>query len=218
MSGADWPVKNTAENRKEKENREERPAYFQEALADFLHDAASGDAVRHLLELGYTTNAIMERLDFPTPRERVEKMVYRSLVERGVLLEELPLPEEAFRAVPFRAARADRSFHAQLYRTLRERIQINGEENSCAACPFGMIRRDREARLAALTACLTAKERDYLLGIPWKPQPLYHRLDDRMLEIASCMASQPGQSWKFFFAKQKEVLLVEAAAESRADG
>ena len=51
-------------------------SYFQKALADFTQEAASGGAIRHLADMGYTVKQIMERLDFPTPYERVQKAVW----------------------------------------------------------------------------------------------------------------------------------------------
>ena len=72
----------------------EHPKYFEEALSNFVHDVASGGAIRHLVESGYSVNQIMERLDYPTPRERVEKTVYQYMTESGILLSQLPVKEE----------------------------------------------------------------------------------------------------------------------------
>lgn len=180
------------------DKKEEQTAnYFQEALSDFVHDAASGGAIRHLLDLGYTTDGIMKELDFPTPRARVEKTVYRCLTDRGILLENLPVPEQEFCRTDIQAASAP-----ALCAALRERIRRNGEEHSYVACPFGTIRRSREARLAGMLSCLTTREREYILGIPWPPQVIYHRLNDRMFEIAVCMA-MAGQRMECYFLTEK---------------
>ena len=186
-------------------DQEQNANYFQEALSDFMHDAASGGAIRHLLDAGYTTEAIMQKLDFPTPRARVEKTVYRYLTEKGILLEHLP-----FAKPEFRQKKTEVSDARKLCGILRGYVCKNGEENAYVACPFGTIRRDREARLSQMFACLTQKERDYLLGIPWPPQIIYHRLDGRMMELSVCMAIQP-QAMKFYFLKTKETLLVNSA-------
>ncbi|MDO4344001.1 MAG: hypothetical protein Q4C50_04270 [Eubacteriales bacterium] len=177
--------------------------YFQEALSDFMHDAASGDAVRHLVDLGYGTEDIMAALDFPTPRSRVEKTVYRYLLEKKVLLEDLPLAREDMKPVNEKVFS-----EARLCWKLREYIQKNGEEQSYVACPFGMIRKDRKARLEKMFSCLTARERNYLLGIPWEPKMTYHRLNSRMLEISVCMALHGETSMEFYFLKTKERLTI----------
>ena len=58
--------------------------YFQKALSDFTYNAASGGAIRHLTDVGYTVKQIMEELAFPTPYERVQKGVWERLIETGI--------------------------------------------------------------------------------------------------------------------------------------
>ncbi|MDO5538861.1 MAG: hypothetical protein Q4F83_02145 [Eubacteriales bacterium] len=186
--------------------KEELPKYFQEALGDFVHDAASGGAIRHLLDLGYTTDAIMQKLEFPTPRARVEKTVYRYLTERGILMEELPVSGTDMRSVS-----VDMRSEAELCALLRQYIEKNGEENSYVSCPFGTIRRDRERRLQKMLSCLTAREREYITGIPWKPQVMYHRLNSRMLEIAVYLTTHSNVEMKFYFFKSKETVVLNGS-------
>lgn len=64
--------------------------YFQKALADFTYEAASGGAVRHLADMGYTVKQIAEQLDFPAPYERIQKGVWERFLETGVILTEEP--------------------------------------------------------------------------------------------------------------------------------
>ena len=64
--------------------------YFQKALAAFTHDVASGGAIRHLADLGYTAREIKERLAFPAPYERVRETMREHLLDQKVLLEEEP--------------------------------------------------------------------------------------------------------------------------------
>lgn len=64
--------------------------YFKTALSDFAFEAASGGAIRHLADLGYTVRQMKERLTFPTPYERVQKTVWRHLLDQGILLQEEP--------------------------------------------------------------------------------------------------------------------------------
>ena len=83
---------------------EGRQKYFDEALSDFVHDAASGGAIRHLVDLGYSLTQIMQALSYPTPRERVQKTVYRYMLESGMLLKMLPgLEEGVFTLVSLQA-------------------------------------------------------------------------------------------------------------------
>lgn len=190
--------------------KKEKQKYFDEALSDFVHDVASGRAIRHLVSSGYTTDQIMRQLDFPTPRERVEQTVYRCMTESGTLLEALPIPDESMETIVLKDAKP-----ARLAALLSEYLSADGEENSYVSCPFGMIRRDREARLARMTACLTVREREYLLGIPWKMQIMYHRLNSRMREISLQMAVHSDVEMNFYFLKSKKILVASAADKKK---
>lgn len=64
--------------------------YFKNALSDFTYEAASGGAIRHLADLGYTVKQICEQLSFPTPYARVQKEVWQRLTDTGVILTEEP--------------------------------------------------------------------------------------------------------------------------------
>ncbi|MGN0153740.1 MAG: hypothetical protein ACI4A3_04775 [Lachnospiraceae bacterium] len=181
----------------------EQPRYFEEALADFVHDVASGGAIRHLVESGYSVDQIMKRLDYPTPRERVEKTVYRYMTESGMLLSELSADEETMQKYFL-----NNSQRAVIRRTLEERIEKNGEENCYMLCPFGkIINKDRDT-LDKMLSDLTTRERDYILGVPWKEKVMYHRLNSRMLEIGVLLAANPEYEYLFYFLRSREIVVV----------
>ena len=69
-----------------KDEKEPSNRYFQDALSDFVYDAASGRAIRHLADTGYTTAQIVHQLDYPTPFAKVQHTVTRHLKETGILL------------------------------------------------------------------------------------------------------------------------------------
>lgn len=186
--------------------------YFEEALSDFTHDAASGGAIRHMTDLGYTTEQIMQNLDFPTSRERVEKTILKYMLKTGLLLEELPLPESALKKTVL-----ENVTPVRLSSCLTELIQCNGEENSYLACPFGTIRRDREIRLGRMFSCLTSREKDYLMGIPWEMQMMYHRLNSRMREIGTQLALHTDTDWNFYFLKSREILSVSGKGSHQSN-
>lgn len=182
---------------------EKKARFFEEALSDFTHDVASGRAIRHLVDLGYTTAQIMERLDYPTSRARVEETVYRYMKKTGVLLDELPVVPHKIKQVVFK----DKNSSA-FVRYIREGIERNGEENSYISCPFGTIYRDREERIQRLLTSLTTREREYILGIPWERKIMYHRLTSRMTEIGTQLAVNSDMEFKFYFLRSCEVVNV----------
>lgn len=68
----------------------DRPYYFQTALSNFTTDVACGGAIRHLTDIGYTLDQIVERLDYPASRTKVQKIMMDYLYESQVLLREEP--------------------------------------------------------------------------------------------------------------------------------
>lgn len=71
----------------------DKPEYFQTALSNFVTDAACGGAVRHLTDIGYTLDQIVDRLDYPAPRAKVQRIMMEYLYESRVLLREEPSGE-----------------------------------------------------------------------------------------------------------------------------
>lgn len=181
----------------------EHPRYFEEALSDFTHDMASGGAIRHLVESGYSVNQIMERLDFPTPKERVEKTVYRYMTESGMLLSKLPVENADMKVHLCKSKK-----RKVIRQVLAEYIHANGEENSYMCCPFGGLIRQNSEMLKGMLQDLTGREREYILGIPWKQDIMYHRLNGRMLEIGILLAANPEYEYRFYFFKSREILNV----------
>lgn len=64
--------------------------YFRQALSNFTFETASGGAIRHLADHGYTIQEIGKKLDFPTPLERIQDTVWKHFLDRGILLLEEP--------------------------------------------------------------------------------------------------------------------------------
>lgn len=64
--------------------------FFRNALSDFTFETASGGAIRHLADLGYTVKQISEKLTYPTPYERVRSAVWHQLLDTKVVLTQEP--------------------------------------------------------------------------------------------------------------------------------
>ncbi len=179
------------------EPTKESRKYFNEALSDFVYDAASGRAIRHLVDNGYTTDQILKQLDYPTSRKKVEKTVYRYLKESGILLDELPIPCAQMRHIVLGAKK-----ESEIFSHLAQRASENGEENSYIACPFGIMHNSPATDILSL---LTTREREYILGIAWEPKVMYHKLNRRMLEIGVILAAN-SDAFSFYFLKSREII------------
>lgn len=183
----------------EYKDKKQKPTgkYFQEALSDFMYDAASGRAIRHLCDTGYTAAQIMQRLDYPTPFSKIQRTITRHLKENGVLLEQLPLADSDFQTIRLKPMQPE-----TLFSFLAEQIRQNEEENAYMACPFGAVLQQSDYAVHKPFSVLTTREREYLESLTWEPHTLYHRLNRRMLEIGVQIAGSCGQI-RFYFLTDK---------------
>lgn len=176
--------------------------YFQEALSDFMYDAASGRAIRHLCDAGYTAAQIMRQLDYPTPFSKVQHTITRHLKETGVLLEQLPILCSNFETIRFNRIQPE-----TLFSFLTAQIKQDGEEHSYMSCPFTAAGQQTDTFQRACSM-LTKREREYLEGIIWDVMPSYHRLNRRMLEIGVQIASC-SKDIRFYFLISKKCYKIE---------
>lgn len=179
-----------------------RAEYFESALSDFMYDVASGGAIRHLVDAGYSIDQIMRELDFPTPRKRVEQTVYKYMTDEGLLLAELPVAEAEL-SFCLLGSKPRGKMRAQLL----ERIAANGESDSYMRCPFGGLMRSDTDGLERLLSVLTSREREYILGVRWERDVMYHRLNSRMAEIGIQLAAESDEC-SFYFLKSREKVTV----------
>ncbi|MCM1136344.1 MAG: hypothetical protein NC400_12320 [Clostridium sp.] len=210
--------------------------YFGKALSNFTFEAASGGAIRHLTDLGYTVKQIRQRLDFPAPCEKVRRAVWDRLLETGVLLKEEPgsgkerekaeYVEErdkygrtSFRRVPskkpptesilWREIIFDGSRDGRLGAYLLDKLAENGEEESYLSCDFGLKMAKNPKQLERELQILNDRQRDYLLGLPWEASLCYHRLNRRMLEIAEKLYENGSYQGSCYFLQTGEKILIE---------
>lgn len=208
-------------------------SHFQNALSNFTHETASGGAIRHLTDLGYTVAQITGQLDFPTPFERVQREVWQRLLDTEVLLQEEPgsvvrqketyvreydrygkasfrkvvLEEGAERKIRWRERRLGESSRDETERLLQRKISENGVSGSYGACDFGPLRQSDPSRFQELLQTLDRSGREYVEGIPWTARRVYHRLDERMVHILLCFWEMSGGSGECYFLKTCEKLI-----------
>ncbi|MCM1268014.1 MAG: hypothetical protein NC302_08925 [Bacteroidales bacterium] len=246
----------------------EKPTYFQSALSSFVTDAACGGAVRHLTDIGYTLDQIVERLDYPAPRAKVQQLMMDYLYESRVLLREEPSEalfaakeqfvqeQDAYGRRTMRKIIVDRngqenvtyaselnlvsqkekaaqtqgflwkeivydpSRDGKLTELLHKKCEENGETYSYIVCPFGKLIIDRNSQNGKSAAgevsgaseeslrCLNGRQREYLQGIRWDQPVLYHRLNQRMLEIVGKLYEAGVYGGAAFFAESREKITI----------
>lgn len=229
--------------------------YFQSALSSFVTDAACGGAIRHLVDIGYTLDQIVERLDYPAPRAKVQRIMMEYLYESRVLLreepsEELFAPQVQFvqeqdaygrrsmrkitidqnsqdavtntsdlimslqseksaqiQALMWKESIYDPKRDGKLTELLHRKCEKDGVTYSYVTCPFGKAENDRFGQYISY---LNGRQREYLRGIRWDQPVLYHRLDQRMLEIIGKLYEAGAYSGASFFAASREKITIPA--------
>lgn len=210
-------------------------SFFQNALANFTHEVASGGAIRHLTDLGYTVKQISERLDFPTPIERVQRQVWDRLLETEVILVEEPgsshrekadyvreydkYGRASFRRVVktapersvtyWRDLDLDGGIKEKVRRILESKISENGQEYSYVTCEFGLFSRREPKRFQEILRALDERQREYIEGLPWEAKKVFHRLDPRMLEIILRLSAERLWQGDCYFLKTGERVHLE---------
>lgn len=208
-------------------------SYFNRALASFTYDVACGGAIRHMAEKGYTVKQISERLDYPVSYEKIQKTVYRHLLEKGILRLEPPDFSDAgkdieyireydrFGRLTFRKREKERTAPIQdaclkkcrfsgksgeeLLQLLSKKMRENGEEYSYISCDFGMYGENGKPY-----GYLNSRQKEYIDGILWQKRRMYHRLDYRMAEIAGKLFACDGYEMICYFGKTGEELVISA--------
>lgn len=187
-------------------------SWFQKALTNFTREAANGAAIRHLADLGYTVEEIRKELAFPASYESVRSMVWKYLVDTQTVLCEDPrerrtvqqaefvreydsFGKPSFRRVtkPASSECIDRPASAWRERNLsegetfdtflRHRTAENGVENSYVSCDFGEAAVKDPDRFGEMLQALEKRQREYVEGLPWERNRVYHRLTSGMTEI-----------------------------------
>ncbi len=158
---------------------EDKNKYFQSALSDFVHDFASGGAISHLADLGYTVTEIMEKLSFPTPKERVVRAVWKHYLEKGIIVLHKPQENETLRQV--RYVEEHGAYGRVSLRQVVEEVQRPKVEYLPVS--FGKWRYQDEHGFQERLKVLTPREQQYVLDLPWPLQTVWHVKDERMENI-----------------------------------
>lgn len=210
--------------------------FFRNALSDFTFEAASGGAIRHLADLGYTVRQISEKLTYPTPYERVRGAVWQRLLDTKVVLTQKPgsgkeqtkaeytIEHDKYGRTSFRLARTgekdaevihwkERTYRRGTDGNLAEYLaglcERSGCESTYLSCEFGVWQRSDTEKFAAAMQVLNERQREYITGLPWENRVCYHRLDQRMREIAVRLYEAGQYQGTCFLLKTAETVRIE---------
>lgn len=155
--------------------------YFQSALSDFVFDMASGGAIRHLADMGCTVRQIQERLDFPTPYERIQRTVWEHLTDTGVIFPENPGQGKTREKMDY--VREYDDYGRPSFRRVAVREAASEPSEPCLICAFGLLKYQNPERYEEVLRALEPEQAEYIEGLPWSVERVLHRPNRRMLEI-----------------------------------
>ena len=89
-----------------------------------------------------------------------------------------------------------------------EKTGENGEGFSYISCDFGLHSRRDPKQYAQRLEQLEEPLRNYILGIPWERKLSYHRLDERMRQIAVSLYESGGYKGSCYFVKTGEKVIL----------
>lgn len=210
--------------------------FFRNALSDFTFESASGGAIRHLADLGYTVKQISEKLTYPTPYERVRGAVWQRLLDTKVVLTQEPgsgnghrkaeytIEHDKYGRTSFRLVQAGGKDTEVIH--WKERIYCrerdgnpaeylaglsdrNGCENAYLSCDFGLWSGSDTKKFKAAMQTLNERQREYVTGLPWENRVCYHRMDQRMREIAVKLYEAGQYQGTCFLLKTAEKIRIE---------
>ena len=210
--------------------------FFRNALSDFTYEAASGGAIRHLTDLGYTVKQISDKLTYPTPYERVRMTAWQQLLDTQVILTKEPgngqvhgkaeyavehdkYGRTSYRLLPavsgedtgticWKERNYSREKDGRFSEYLSERCERNGVESAYISCDFGLWSRREPAKMVAAMQALNERQRDYISGLPWENKVCYHRLDQRMREITVKLYHAGSYQGYAYFRKTAEKVKI----------
>lgn len=151
---------------------------FDKALANFMNDFASRDAVCHLADSGLTVTEIAARLSFPTEKKRVAEMVWKHYLDTGVILLSEP-SEKPLRKVTYVKEEGPYG-RVSLRQVVKE---VPPPESPYFRCDFGRrLYAERDVFLKKMEK-LDRRDREYILDLPWPLTDVWHAADERMRRI-----------------------------------
>ena len=160
----------------------EKPGAFDQALSNFTFGVANRDLICHMAAEGYSVRQIKEATDYPVSVEKIAETVWEYYIETGVIRLAPPWvgDEPRYEYVMDIGKYGKRSF-----RRVEMATNEDGDtsKHSYIACNFGILR-DKEPVIYEKTlAALDSRKRDYVSGLPWPTQIVYHIDNLTMREI-----------------------------------
>ena len=164
---------------------ENKQKYFKEALADFTVDFAAGGAIKSMADKGYTVAEIHAKLDYPVPEKTIGEIVWKRFLETGVILLSAPDASKEEFAVSYEKVQDE--YGRTSFRQVKTKKEYSEEY---VACDFGKRMYQNKAAFMQRLSGLSERDRDYILGLPWPLETVWHKKDERIVRIEEILYSE----------------------------
>lgn len=151
---------------------------FSNSLKNFISDFASGNAIRRFADKGYSVKEISSLISYPLPQSQIASIVWKHYIDTGVILLHEPTGGEVNEKISY-VKEYDKYGRFSLRRVV-ERSNISEEY---VKCDFGKRKYQNPKEYELWLDTLSPKDRDYIEGLPWPIENVYHVMDDRMSRV-----------------------------------
>ena len=156
--------------------------YFEEALGNMVRNASSGDAIRHLADLGMNIYEISDRLTFPTPLATIRDIVWKHYLDTGIISVDDPSNKKQ---VEVSYVEDYDKYGRKSFRRIEKEVEADKREY--VKLDFGrLIYKDKSAFETSLSG-LEKSDRDYIQSLPWPLTEVWHVKNERMERIMKNM-------------------------------
>lgn len=157
---------------------------FNKALSNFITDVASGGAIRHLADQGYSISKIEQQLDYPMSKEKIAHIMWEHYVNTGKISLEEPKP--VHEKVSF--IKEQDEYGRISFRRVIEKVD-NSDRKYCK-CEFGKMLYQKKTEFTAGLLQLSVEDREYVELMPWPLSPVFHEEDERMHRIMGVLKEE----------------------------
>ena len=170
----------------------EKERAFDQALSNFTFGIANRDLICHMAGEGYSVKQIKEAADYPVSVEKIAETVWEYYLETGVL--RLTPPGEGddsrYEYVMDIGKYGKRSFRrvevsdntGDKYSAMAS-LSNKNRESAYIPCSFGLVKARDPKKYREMLDVLDSRKRDYVDGLPWPAQVVYHIDNLAMREI-----------------------------------
>ena len=164
----------------------DNPSPFDQALSNFTFGVANRDLICHMAAEGYSVRQIKEATDYPVSVEKIAETVWECYIETGVIRLSLSEEEDAHYDYVMDIGK----YGKRSFRRVESDRKSNAAVSTYIPCAFGVVKHQDSTTYQKILKALDSRKRDYIDGLPWPPQIVYHADNQMMREIRSILQEE----------------------------